>query len=136
MTASATLDPILPFHLQVFATAVLVSFIAWVAHLVRHDRLSLRESLLWLLSTVAALVATLAPSTLRWLASALGIAVPTNALDAVAFDYVLLNLLSLTTGLSVNAARTRRLAQECAVLRAELDRVRARLEAQEPEGQR
>ena len=117
-------DPLLPAHLQIIAAVVLVAFLSWVVHLVRHHRLTLRDSLLWLLSTGAALLATLFPSTLRWLARALDIAVPSNALFALAFVYVLVNLLSLTIAVSGNAARVRRLSQECAMLRGELDELR------------
>jgi hypothetical protein len=117
-------DPLLPLHLQLVAAAVLVVFLGWVVHLVRQQRLPLRDSLLWLLSTGAALVVTMFPSTLRWLARVLDIAVPSNALFAIAFVYVLVNLLSLTIAVAGSAARVRRLSQECALLRAELDALR------------
>ena len=48
------------------------------------------------------------------------------ALFALAFLYVLLNLLSVTIAISGNAARLRRVAQECALLRAEVESLRAR----------
>lgn len=118
--------PLIPLHLQAIAAAVLVAFLAWVVHLVRRHRLPLRDSLLWLVSTGAALLATLFPGTLVWLARTLGVAVPSNALFAVAFVYVLINLLSLTIAVSGSAARVRRLSQECAMLRAELEELRAR----------
>ena len=121
-------DPLLPLRLQVFALAVLVGFLAWVVRLIRTHRLGLRDSLLWLLTTVGALVITGFPVTLRWLATALGIAVPSNALFALAFVYVLLNLLGSTIAISGNAARIRRVAQECTMLRGEVDLLRARLD--------
>ncbi|OFX24561.1 MAG: hypothetical protein A2V77_06835 [Anaeromyxobacter sp. RBG_16_69_14] len=120
--------PLVPLQLQLLAIGVLVAFISWVIHLIRHHRLSVRDSLLWLLSTIAALVATVFPISLQWIASALGIAVPSNAVFALAFVYVLLNLLASTITLSGNAARIRRIAQECTLLRAELDALRARVE--------
>lgn len=121
-------EPILPLHLQLFALAVLAGFLGWVLLLIRAQRLSLRDSLLWLLSTSAALVATAFPGSLSWVARALGIAIPSNAAFALAFVYVLLNLLSATIAISASAARIRRVAQECALLRGELDALRARLD--------
>jgi hypothetical protein len=107
-------------HMRVFAIAVLLGFLAWVANLVRHRRLSLRDSLLWLLSTFAALMVTAFPQLLAWTARALQIAVPANALFVLTFLYVIVNLLSVTIAASTSSARVRRLTQECALLRAEL----------------
>jgi hypothetical protein len=126
------MERIIPVQTTIFAVAVLLLFLGWVAYLVRYHRLSLRDSLLWILSTAAALLFFVVPGTLVGLARVLGIAVPANALFALTFVYVLLNLLSATVAISGNAARTRRLAQECAVLRAELDALRARIDGQAP----
>jgi hypothetical protein len=120
-----TSHPIMPLELQVFGAAVLFGFLARLVYLIRYKRLSLRDSLLWLVSTGVALVFTVFPRSLVWVAGVLEIEVPANALFALAFVYVLLNLLSLTIGLSGNATRVRRLTQECALLRAEIDVLRA-----------
>jgi hypothetical protein len=111
-------------HMRVFAVVVLLAFLGWVTVLVRHHRLSLRDSLIWLLSTFAALLVTIFPHILVWTARALQIEVPANALFTLTFLYVLLNLLSITIAVSTNSARVRRLTQECALLRAELQRLR------------
>jgi len=124
--------PLLPVQLQVVACFTLLAFFSWVLYLVRFQRLSLRDSLLWLLSTGVVLVFALFPRFLRELASALQVQVPSNALFAVAIVYLALNVVSLTIALSNGASRTRRLAQECAMLRAELQAVRARLENPSP----
>ncbi len=68
-------------------------------------------------------------STLRWVARAVSITVPSNALFALSFVYVLLNLLAATIAISANATKVRRLAQEAALLRAELDALRARVDS-------
>jgi len=111
-------------HMRVFAVVVLLAFLGWVTVLVRHHRLSLRDSLIWLLSTFAALLVTIFPQLLVWTARALQIELPANALFTLTFLYVLLNLLSITIAVSTNSARVRRLTQECALLRAELQRLR------------
>lgn len=124
--------PLLPFQLQAIACAVLIAFLALVVRLVRTQRLTLRDSLLWLLSTGAALIVTLFPVLLARIAAALSVQVPANALFAAAILYLALNVLSLTISLSRTATSTRRLAQECALLRAELDRVRGTLDSPQP----
>jgi hypothetical protein len=109
--------------MQVFAVVVLLAFLGWVVNLVRHHRLSLRDSLIWLLSTFAALLVTVFPQILVWTARALQVEVPANALFTLTFLYVLVNLLSITIAVSTNSARVRRLTQESALLRAELRRL-------------
>jgi hypothetical protein len=113
-------------NMQVFAVVVLLAFLGWVVNLVRHHRLSLRDSLIWLLSTFAALLVTAFPQLLVWTARALQVEVPANALFALTFLYVLVNLLSITIAVSTNSARVRRLTQESALLRAELRRLQER----------
>jgi hypothetical protein len=121
-------NPLLPLELQILACATLLAFSGWVLYLVRLQRLSLRDSLLWLLSTGVVLVFAIFPRLLQDLARAIGVQVPSNALFALAILYLTLNVLSLTIVLSKESTRTRRLAQECALLRAELDAMRARVE--------
>jgi hypothetical protein len=117
--------PLLSLETRLVGGAVLAAFVGWVLYLVRYQRLSLRDSLLWLVSTGSALVLTIFPGLLGRAAAALGVAVPANALFGVAFVYVALNLLASTVALSGHAARIRRLAQECALLRAEIEALRA-----------
>jgi hypothetical protein len=120
---------LLPLELQIVACATLLAFFSWVIHLVRFQHLSLRDSLLWLISTGVVLVFAVFPHLLRDLASAIAVQVPSNALFALAIVYLALNVVSLTIALSNGATKTRRLAQECALLRAELDAMRARVDA-------
>jgi|SRR5437763_8816799 len=120
--------PLLPFELQIVAGATLIAFLAWVLYLVRFKRLSLRDSLLWLVSTTVVALFTVFPRLLSDVARALAVQVPSNALFALAILYLALNVLSLTIALSNGASRARRLAQECALLRAELDVMRTRVE--------
>jgi len=121
--------PLLPLELQIAACATLIIFFGWVLYLVRFQRLSLRDSLLWLLSTGLVLVLALFPGLLQNLARAIAVQVPSNALFALAIVYLTLNVLSLTIALANASTRTRRLAQECALLRAEMDELRARADS-------
>jgi len=119
---------LLPLELQVVACGTLLAFFGWVVHLVRRERLSLRDSLLWIVSTAAVFAMTLFPRLLQGMARALAIEVPSNALFALAILYLTLNVLSLTIALSNDATRARRLTQECALLRGELDALRAKID--------
>jgi hypothetical protein len=115
---------LLPLAVQVTALAVLIAFSAWVVWLIRKQKLHLRESLIWLLTTLTAIVITAYPQILAWSAKILGIQVPTNALFGAGLLYLALNVLAVTIGVSQNTTRVRRLAQECALLRAEVEALR------------
>jgi len=117
---------ILPPGVQLVGLVVLALVLAWVIRLIRAQQLSVRDSLTWLLTTVAALVVTAFPSLLASGARLVGVQVPSNAIFGAGLVYLAVNLLSVTIANSGNAERTRRLAQECALLRAELDRLKAR----------
>lgn len=115
---------VLPPGIQLPGIAILLAFLAWVLAMVRARRLSLRDSLLWLLSTLGALAVTAYPPLLVRLSALVGVQVPSNALFGIAILYLSLNVLAITVASSSNAALARRLAQECALLRAELDRLK------------
>ena len=118
---------LLPFEIQVVSLVVLLAFSGWVLWLIRTQRLHLREALVWLLTTIAAIVVTAFPSILAWFAQLIGIQVPANALFGAGLLYLAVNVLGITISVSKNTSRVRRLAQECALLRAELDALRAEL---------
>ena len=120
-----TPQEILPLGMQLGALAILLAFLGWVVWLIRTEQLSLRDSLLWLLTTLAATAVTAFPQLLGRLAHALGVQVPANALFAGALLYLAVNVLSVTLVASASSHRIRRLAQECALLRAELEALRA-----------
>ena len=118
-------NDLVPFELQAISIAVLAAFLLWVLHLVRTQRLSLRDSLVWVLTTLLATVVALFPGILVQAAHLLGFQIPSNALFGAAVLYLAVNVLVNTVAGSQNAARLRRLAQECAALRAEVDLLRA-----------
>ena len=115
---------LIPFELQAISIAVLAVFLLWVLRLVRSQRLSLRDSLVWVLTTLVATVVALFPGILMQAAHLLGFQVASNALFGAAVLYLAVNVLVNTVAGSQNAARIRRLAQECASLRAELEAAR------------
>jgi hypothetical protein len=129
-----TPDRILPLEIQLVASAVLLAFCAWVIWLIRTERLQLRESLMWLLTTLAAIAVTAFPQLLVRAARLVGVQIPSNALFGAGLLYLAVNVLAVTISVSGNTNRMRRLAQECALLRAELAELRARVGGAPPRG--
>jgi hypothetical protein len=116
---------LIPVELQVVSVAILAVFLLWVLRLVRTQRLSLRDSLVWVVTTLVATVVALFPGILVRAAHLVGFQVASNAVFGAAVLYLAVNVLVNTVASSQNAARIRRLAQECASLRAELEAERA-----------
>jgi hypothetical protein len=123
---------ILPAGMQLGALAILAAFLAWVVWLIRTEQLSLRDSLLWLLTTLAAATVTAFPELLGRLARLVGVQVPANALFGAGLLYLAVNVLAVTLVASSASHRIRRLAQECALLRADLEALRAARSAEPP----
>jgi hypothetical protein len=116
---------LIPFELQAISIVVLAAFLLWVLRLVRTQRLSLRDSLVWVVTTLVAALVALFPGILVRAAHLIGFQVASNAVFGAAILYLAVNVLVNTVAGSQNAARIRRLAQECAALRAELEAARA-----------
>jgi hypothetical protein len=116
---------ILPLGMQLGALLILLTFLGWVVWLIRTEQLSLRDSLLWLVTTLGAVLVTAVPELLGRLARFIGVQVPANALFGAGLLYLALNVLSVTLVASSASHRARRLAQECALLRADLEALKA-----------
>jgi hypothetical protein len=123
-----TPQQILPVEIQLLALVILLAFSAWVLWLIRTQRLHLRESLIWLLTTVAAIAVTAWPELLVRGSRLIGVQVPANALFGAGLLYLAVNVLAVTIAISRLTTGVRRLAQESALLRAEVAELRARLE--------
>jgi hypothetical protein len=117
-------NAIIPLELRLIALATLGVFLAWVVRLIRRQRLSVRDSLAWLLTTLLAIALTLFPELLVAISTRLGIHVPSNAFFGAGILYLAVNVLAVTLSVSSGATRVRRLTQECALLRGELEELR------------
>lgn len=86
-------------------------------------RRQLREkyALLWLVIGLATLMLAVFPGLLVWLASALGVEVPSNLLFALALALLIGVTLHLSWELSTAEEEVRRVAEEVAILRTEVE---------------
>ena len=92
-----------------------------IFELLRRRQLSEKYAVLWLIVGVVTLVLTIFPRLLSWLARAAGVAVPSNLLFFVAIVFLVCVALHLSWELSRVENETRRLAEDVAILRLELD---------------
>lgn len=88
---------------------------------IRRERLSVRYSMLWILSGTAILIVSSSRRLLDILASVLGIYYPPSALFLLATFFILVLLFHLTVVVSSLKSSNARLAQELALLRQRIE---------------
>ncbi|MGN7859966.1 DUF2304 domain-containing protein [Microbacterium sp. 22303] len=101
-----------------------VGILAAIVGLLLKHKLREKYAVLWLIIGLAILVLTLFPSLLIGLASVLGIAVPSNLLFILAIALLVGVTLHQSWELSATEDETRRVAEEVAILRAEIEALR------------
>lgn len=95
--------------------------VLFIVELLRRGILRERFAALWLLVSASLLALAVFPGLLGWLADVLGFAVPANLLFLVAAVLLLLVSVQLSYEISRVEARTRRLAEEIALIRHDIE---------------
>ena len=90
--------------------------------LVRRRHVRGRLAIAWLLLGAVSVIFAVFPSALGWITTTLHVQVPLNLVLFTGVLFLLVVSMQLASGLGRLEARTRRLAEEVALLRAELDR--------------
>ena len=110
---------------QVIVAVGAVLLALYVLDLVRRRRLSEDFSLLWVISTAAVAVLGFSTPVLVWVSRALGIRYENSTVFAFGLAFSLAMLLHLSVRLSRLGQENRALAGEVALLRHELEELRA-----------
>lgn len=113
---------------HLFVAAVTVLLVVWVVLLVRRHRLKSKYSVLWLGLSLLLLVVAAVPDPLDRLSKAIGIDYPPATFLFASVAFLLLVVVHFSWELSRMEERTRVLAEEAALLRAEQERLSARLD--------
>lgn len=119
----------------VLALAILI-LVMWM---LLTRRLREKYAVLWLVIGLAVLILGVFPQLLLWLTAVLGVQLPANLLFSLAIVLLLAVSLHLSWELSQAEDEVRRTAEEIAILHADLDLLRARVDvlesdAEQPEG--
>jgi hypothetical protein len=107
--------------LKILAVVGSVSLLVVVVELIRRGRLKERYSLLWLLAGGILLFLSLSRGVLDSIASLLGIFYPPSFLFLLAFFFLLLITLHFSIVISGLTEKNKKLAQEIALLRREME---------------
>lgn len=103
-------------QLQLFLIIVIVIFLCAMVILLKNRKLSLRYTLLWLMSGFVLLIVAIFPGIISWLTKLIGIVSPVNAVFVLEAIFVLMIMLSLTVIVSQINRKLKRLIQDNAVL--------------------
>jgi hypothetical protein len=109
-------------RIDTVAIVVSVALLAYVIEAVRRRKLREEYSILWLITASVILLLALVRPALTFLATAMGIFTPVNALFVIGFAFTTLILLHFSTVISRLARENRDLAQRYALLVHRLER--------------
>lgn len=110
-----------PYVLGVLAA---VATLVFVTELLRRGILRERFAALWLMVCGVVLILAIFPQVLRWAADVAGVTIPSNLLFVAGGFLLLIVSVQFSYEISVLDARSRRLAEEVALLRHQLDQIR------------
>jgi len=117
----------LSFKVQLVAILGSLLLLGIILGLVRNRRLREEHALLWLLTGIILLVLSLVRPLLDILSRWMGIYYPPAALFLIGFGFTLLILMHFSVLVSDLAERNKRLAQEIALLKRELEEIKKKL---------
>lgn len=108
-------------RLQIIIGVILILSLLAIGGAVRAKRLEFRFSLPWLLLLAVLLIMDVFPGIVDWLAKLLGIELPINMLTFCGLAFSLVLIFSLTTSISRLNERQKKLVQEIALLKKQLE---------------
>lgn len=108
-----------------FAIGACVLLVVFLFSLLRTRRMREKYAILWIILALAVCVIGAFPGSVAALARVLGVQTPSNLLFALAIVVLLLVSIQLSTELTSSEEETRKLAEEIALLRFDVDRLAA-----------
>lgn len=114
-------------------TVVAILFVAavviFVIEMLRRQKIREKYAVLWIVIGIATLILAAFPDVLTWAARIVGVQIPSNLLFAIALILLLGVTLHLSREVSASEDEIRALAEEIAILRADLRDVQSQLPA-------
>ena len=105
----------------VIAVAAVIGILA-ICNMIRKNKLDLRYALIWIVVGLCVIVLDVFPGLLGGITECLGIELPINMLFFLGFCFSILIIFGLTKAVSDLSYKVKRLTQELALLKNELER--------------
>lgn len=103
-------------ELRIFLSVALLLYFIIIIALLKRKALSLKYTLLWLFTGVILVFLVIFPQGLNWIVRIVDIKSPVNGLFAIMIFFIMLILMSLTSIVSRQTERIKRLVQTNALL--------------------
>jgi hypothetical protein len=113
----------------IVAVLFVVAVLVFVIEMLRRQKIREKYAVLWIVIGICTLVLAAFPDLLFWAARVIGVQVPSNLLFAIALILLLGVTLHLSREVSSSEDEIRSLAEEVAILRADLRDVQGQLPA-------
>lgn len=113
------------YKIQIFFAIVVLIFFIFIVHLLKTKRLNLKYTLLWIFATIILLVVSVLPQIMYVIADFLGIQTPINVALVLAGVLMVLILISITSIVSELNMKLRRLVQEVALLKRQVNELKS-----------
>ena len=110
---------------QILVVGIALIFLAVILQQVRKQKLGLRYALLWILLSVSILVMGCFPQLITTISRLCGIQTPVNMLFFIGICFFLVIIFSLSTALSRNSEKLKRLTQEMGLLEERLRNIQS-----------
>jgi len=117
---------------QYIAIAVSISLFLYILFLVRNKKIKEEYSLLWLFSSIVFIIFSIWRDGLEFFARLMGIAYPPAALFLILLLAVFLILIEFSINISKLAEKNKALAQELALMKNDLEKLKAGKQAENP----
>lgn len=114
--------------LTVFLILGVLVYLGTIIHLIKKQLLNLKYTLLWLFSGLVMFVLAVVPQISVFVADLMGVATPANAVFAIEGLFALFIILSLTSIVSTQMLRIRRLTQTQAILEKRMRELEKKVE--------
>lgn len=114
----------------ILSIGVMVYFVI-VIQLLKSKKLTLKYTLLWLLTGVVMAIFVLWPRLLNKMVNLLGIELPVNGLFALSIGFLIILAMALTSIVSKQSQKIKDLVQQTALLEERIRRMESRYKAEE-----
>ncbi len=108
--------------LQIIIGIIIVCMLVIIANMVRNKKIDLRYALSWICLAALLLILDIFPQIVYAIAKLVGIATPSNMVFFLGFILIVAVVYSLTASVSRLSNKSKRLTQEMALLREEVER--------------
>ncbi len=114
--------------LRIAIAIALLIYYGFILYFLRKKSLTLKYTLLWLFTGFVMVLIVIFPQTLNRILHAMGVAALTNGLFAIVCFAMLIILLSITSIVSIQNDKFRRLVQQCAMYEKRIRELERKLE--------